>query len=119
MIKNLLLLMVFVYMSVVDAELNRGNAALVAVHRAVRSPQQNNFPSFPNMPPPGFDASHIVSQNTDVNKNGFAQTTIYKSENGMGSSSTSYSQSGASLVKLLPTCTTIAFIILAINFIRN
>uniref|UniRef100_A0A182RDW6 Uncharacterized protein n=1 Tax=Anopheles funestus TaxID=62324 RepID=A0A182RDW6_ANOFN len=38
----------------------------------------------------------IVSQDTQRDKNGFAQTTIYKYPNGMGSSSVSTSYSGSS-----------------------
>ncbi|XP_053676574.1 uncharacterized protein LOC128726772 isoform X2 [Anopheles nili] len=71
--------------------LNRGSLV-----RVVRSPQQPH--GFPNFPPPQFPFANpeIVSQDTQRDKNGFAQTTIYKYPNGMGSSSVSTSYSGSS-----------------------
>uniref|UniRef100_A0AAG5D6E6 Secreted protein n=1 Tax=Anopheles atroparvus TaxID=41427 RepID=A0AAG5D6E6_ANOAO len=70
---------------------NRGNLARVA-----RSPQQQQ--GFPNFPPPQFPFGNpeIVSQDTQGDKNNFAQTTIYKYPNGVGSSSVSTSRSGSS-----------------------
>ncbi|XP_035785515.1 uncharacterized protein LOC118463192 [Anopheles albimanus] len=66
------------------------------VSRVARSPQQPQ--GFPNFPPPQFPFGNpeIVSQDTQSDKNGFAQTTIYKYPNGMGSSSVSTSYSGSS-----------------------
>ncbi|XP_049546521.1 uncharacterized protein LOC125957700 [Anopheles darlingi] len=63
--------------------------------RVARSPQQQQ--GFPNFPPPQFPFGNpeIVSQDTQRDKNGFAQTTIYKYPNGMGSSSVSTSYSGS------------------------
>ncbi|XP_001660297.2 uncharacterized protein LOC5572227 [Aedes aegypti] len=117
MIKSLLFVTFLAAISAGNVDVNRGNVALETVHRAVRSPQQNNFQGFPNFAPPGFDASHIVSQNTDVSKDGYAQTTIYKSENGMGSSSTSFSKSGAT--RVFSSCFTVALFLLVLNFVRN
>ncbi|XP_053666043.1 uncharacterized protein LOC128715185 [Anopheles marshallii] len=69
---------------------NRGSLVRVA-----RNPQQPQ--GFPNFPPPQFPFGNpeIVSQDTQRDKNGFAQTTIYKYPNGMGSSSVSTSYSGS------------------------
>ncbi|XP_058463475.1 uncharacterized protein LOC131437863 [Malaya genurostris] len=80
-----------------DVPLNKGNVAS-ELSRVRRNPQQIQMPGFPNFAPPGFDSSHVVSQDTDRNKNGFVQTTIYKSENGYGSSSVSVSRSGATMM---------------------
>ncbi|XP_050075906.1 uncharacterized protein LOC126563317 [Anopheles maculipalpis] len=73
------------------SNINRGSLV-----RAARSPQQPQ--GFPNFPPPQFPFANpeIVSQDTQRDKNGFAQTTIYKYPNGMGSSSVSTSYSGSS-----------------------
>uniref|UniRef100_A0A0E4G8B7 Uncharacterized protein n=1 Tax=Anopheles gambiae TaxID=7165 RepID=A0A0E4G8B7_ANOGA len=73
------------------SEINRGSLVRIA-----RSPQQPQ--GFPNFPPPQFPFGNpeIVSQDTQQNKNGYAQTTIYKFPNGMGSSSVSTSHSGSS-----------------------
>ncbi|KXJ71377.1 hypothetical protein RP20_CCG020693 [Aedes albopictus] len=117
MIKSLFLVIFFAVISAENVEVNRGNVALMTGHRSARSPQQNNFQGFPNFAPPGFDASHIVSQNTDVGKNGFAQTTIYQSENGMGSSSTSFSRSGTT--RAVSNYMTIILFLVIAKFIRN
>ncbi|XP_055611542.1 uncharacterized protein LOC129758118 [Uranotaenia lowii] len=95
MIRKIVLLTVLVVGVLAEnIPLNRGNVASELV-RDRRSPQDQIFPNFPNMPAlPGFDQSNVVSQHTDSNKNGFAQTTIYKSNNGGGSSSVSFSKSG-------------------------
>ncbi|XP_049290859.1 uncharacterized protein LOC125767928 [Anopheles funestus] len=73
------------------SDINRGSLVRVA-----RNPQQPQ--GFPNFPPPQFPFGNpeIVSQDTQRDKNGFAQTTIYKYPNGMGSSSVSTSYSGSS-----------------------
>ncbi|XP_053688829.1 uncharacterized protein LOC128738038 [Sabethes cyaneus] len=105
-VKRLLLFVIAAGVGVIaaaDVTLNRGNVATELL-RARRSPQQNGMPTFPNFAPPGFDSSHIVSQNTDSNKNGFAQSTIYKSENGYGSSSISIAKSGGSTINTSIVC---------------
>ncbi|XP_058124202.1 uncharacterized protein LOC131265879 [Anopheles coustani] len=71
-----------------QGDFNRGNLVRVA-----RNPQQQPFPNFPQLP---FGNPEIVSQDTQNNKNGFTQTTIYKFPNGMGASSVSTSHSGSS-----------------------
>ncbi|XP_050093178.1 uncharacterized protein LOC126576107 isoform X2 [Anopheles aquasalis] len=80
-------------MTLCDIYVDRGHEQL---SRVARSPQQPQ--SFPNFPPPQFPFGNpeIVSQDTQRDKNGFAQTTIYKYPNGMGSSSVSTSYSGSS-----------------------
>ncbi|EDS40052.1 conserved hypothetical protein [Culex quinquefasciatus] len=106
MIKGLFLVAAAVFVGVFanEAQLNKGNVALELSARLPRSAQQTNLPGFPNFVPPGFDNSNIVSQHTDSNKNGFAQTTIYKSDNGMGSSSVSVAKSGSTTVQLSFSC---------------
>uniref|UniRef100_A0A182WLQ6 Transmembrane protein n=1 Tax=Anopheles minimus TaxID=112268 RepID=A0A182WLQ6_9DIPT len=81
------------------SDINRGSLVRVA-----RNPQQPQ--GFPNFPPPQFPFANpeIVSQDTQRDKNGFAQTTIYKYPNGMGSSSVSTSYSGSSKLNGV-TCT--------------
>ncbi|XP_065075312.1 uncharacterized protein LOC135699052 [Ochlerotatus camptorhynchus] len=123
MLKSLLLVTVFGVVLAENVQLNQGNVAIEVVRRVARSPQQTNFPGFSNIAPPGFDVSQIVSQNTDVSKNGYAQSTIYKSENGMGSSSTSFSssqpRSGAASMTLFSSFAMVSITVLATSFIRH
>ncbi|XP_052861453.1 uncharacterized protein LOC128268413 [Anopheles cruzii] len=76
----------------------RGESNLV--HRVVRSPQQQQPHGLANFPPPQFPFANpeIVSQDTQRDRNGFAQTTIYKYPNGMGSSAVSTSYSGTAQI---------------------
>ncbi|XP_058833076.1 uncharacterized protein LOC131690979 [Topomyia yanbarensis] len=98
-----------------EVPLNKGNVA-AELSRVRRNPQQNNMPGFPNFAPPGFDSSHIVSQDTDRNKNSFAQSTIYKSENGYGSSSISVSRSGTTSIKAsFISCLLVVFSLLPVT----
>ncbi|XP_055537387.1 uncharacterized protein LOC129725492 [Wyeomyia smithii] len=101
-----------------ESPLNKGNVAteLLRVHR---TPQEYGMPTFPNFAPPGFDSSHIVSQNTDNNKNSFAQSTIYKSENGYGSSSISIAKSGGSAMNMSITSLLVLSIVSIISVFRT
>ncbi|XP_055626768.1 uncharacterized protein LOC129768855 [Toxorhynchites rutilus septentrionalis] len=101
-----------------DVPLNKGNVAS-HLSRIQRSPQQPNVGEFPNFVPPSFDNSQIVSQQTDRNKNGYAQTTIYRGENGYGASSVSVSKSGATSAAMSFRFLLILAILPIINILRK